>query len=166
MKRTGFAAWTALALAASTGIAWACADPGCEVAWTLSSQELDCSSRATLAPGNDTRVNLLLLLRDRAGLDFKGLASPEQDMTWTNGGDTFYSWRQLNMALHPGRYEYFGGFAAAENSRAGSRCVSLESGAAAFNAALAANRALPAGQQCAGQGVPDLSASRRSVLPR
>jgi len=140
-------AGTLLGLTATTGVAWACADPGCAVSWSLASQELGCASQATLAPGNDSRVNLLMLLRDRAGLDFVGLKDPEQDMEWTNGGVTFYSWRQLNMALFPGRYEYFGGFAGEAAGRTGSHCVSVESGAAAFIAAMAANRGLTAAER-------------------
>ncbi len=149
MRQGKWLAGALLGLAASSGVAWACADPGCGVSWKLSSQELDCASRATLTPGNDTRVNLLLLLRDRAGLNFKELEAPEQNMEWTNGGVTFYSWRQLNMALHKGRYEYSGGFTAPASSRAGSRCVSLESGAEGFAAAMAASPALPVGERTA-----------------
>lgn len=140
-------AGTLLGVAATTGVAWACADPGCGVSWSLASQELGCASGAALAPGNDTRINLLMLLRDRAGLDFVGLKDPEQDMEWTNGGVTYYSWRQLNLALFPDRYEYYGGFAGEAADRAGSICVSLESGSAAFSAAMAANRGLSAAER-------------------
>ena len=145
-------------LVVSTGVAWACADGGCSVSWKLTGQEMDCASRATLAPGNDTRVNMLLLLRDRAGLDFAGLKQTAQVYEWTNGAETFYSWRQLNMALFPGRYSYSGGFAGEAAGRTGSHCVSLDSGAAAFAAAMAANRGLPAGERDA------LTAARQRLV--
>lgn len=149
MSRNGLALLAAAALAGTSGIAWACADPGCEVNWKLSAQEMDCASRATLAPGNDTRVNMLLLLRDRGGLGTEALKPVEVEYEYTDGGETFYSWRQLNAGLFPGRYDYFSGFAKRDAEYRGSRCVSLASGAAAFNAALAANRGIPANERAA-----------------
>ena len=113
----------ALALAGTSGVAWACADSGCEVSWTLAAQEMDCASRAMLAPGNDTRVNMLLLLRDRGGLDTAALKPVEVEYEYDTGGETFYSWRNLNAGLFPGRYDYWSGFGAKAGDRRGSRCV-------------------------------------------
>ncbi len=149
MSRLRLATWAALALAGTSGVAWACADGGCDVRWKLGSQEMDCASRATLAPGNDTRVNMLLLLRDRAGLGTEALKPTEVDYEYFEGGETFYSWRKLNAGLFPGRYDYWSGFGAKEGDRRGSRCASLASGSAAFNAALSANGSVPAGERVA-----------------
>ena len=82
MSRKGWFGAMALVLAGTSGVAWACADSGCEVAWTLSAQEMDCASRAMLAPGNDTRVNMLLLLRDSGGLDTAGLRPVAVEINW------------------------------------------------------------------------------------
>ena len=42
--------------------AYASADGSCYPEWSLYSRDRDCSSSAVIAPGNDTRANLLLLL--------------------------------------------------------------------------------------------------------
>ena len=147
----------ALAAALAAPTAFGCADGGCEVSWKLSSQEMDCASRATLAPGNDTRVNMLLLLRDSGGLDTAALKPVEVEYSYDEGGETFYSWRNLNAGLFPGRYDYWTGFATS-GDHAGSICASVSGGTAAFGAALAANRALPAGERQA------LSAARGRVV--
>ena len=45
--------------------AWGCSDPGCEPSWSLDSKEYDdCNNLPLLTPGNDTRVNLSLLMAD------------------------------------------------------------------------------------------------------
>ena len=45
---------------------WASGDAGCSAAWKLTVKEMTgCDSRLVLGPGNDTRVNLFLLLRER-----------------------------------------------------------------------------------------------------
>lgn len=159
MSRKGVVAFAALALAGTSGVAWACADDGCEVSWKLGAQELDCASRATLAPGNDTRVNLLLLLRDLGGLDTAALKPVEVEYAYDSGGETFYSWRNLNGGLFPGRYDYWSGFGGKEGDRSGSRCASLAGGDAGFAAALAANKAVPAGERAA------LTAARARLVP-
>ncbi|MGH6840481.1 MAG: hypothetical protein ACREDV_00060, partial [Methylocella sp.] len=44
--------------------AWASGDFGCSISWTLKRTRLDCDNLAFLSPGNDSRVNLQLLLLD------------------------------------------------------------------------------------------------------
>jgi hypothetical protein len=149
----------ALAAALAAPTAFGCADGGCEVSWKLAAQEMDCASRATLAPGNDTRVNMLLLLRDRGGLDTAALKPVEVEYSYDDGGETFYSWRNLNAGLFPGRYDYWTGFGGKEGDRRGSRCLSLAGGDVGFAAALAANRSVPAGERTA------LNAARARLVP-
>ncbi len=139
----------ALAAVLAAPAAFGCADGGCEVSWKLSAQEMDCASRATLAPGNDTRVNMLLLLRDRGGLDTAALKPVEVEYADDTGGETFYSWRNLNGGLFPGRYDYWSGFGGKDGDRRGSRCVSLAGGDVEFAAALTANQSVPASERAA-----------------
>ena len=55
-----------VAITSWTGSAYASADSTCYPAWKVKHTDLSgCSSTALLSPGNDTRVNLLMLLKDR-----------------------------------------------------------------------------------------------------
>ena len=63
-------ALAALAFAAPFAVApaQASADSTCYPDWKIRQTDLNgCSSTALLSPGNDTRVNLLMLLHDRHG---------------------------------------------------------------------------------------------------
>lgn len=83
----------------------------------------DCDNIAALTPGNDTRVNLLLLLADRHHASLESTApivSPI--LEWRDFRDRFSAGAKTDPA----------GFAAGE----GSRCRSDESGAAAFATAV------------------------------
>lgn len=135
-----------LARAAATGIvsfltlgaggpAQACADGGCYAAWKLASRDLSCEGQAALQPGNDTRINLLMLLSDRAGQGPRSLPSPAN----YNAGEgaTFFSWPMLRDGFYPPADEDDGG------SVDGSRCDGIKAGAAAFNAALVAEGVAP-----------------------
>ena len=64
---------SALALAGSAGAAWACADPGCEGGFNLIGSTQSCQGMAMLAPGNDSRINLMLLLADKGSDGFISL---------------------------------------------------------------------------------------------
>ena len=48
------------------GTAWASADMGCGRSLKLVHRSLGCDNLVLLSPGNDTRVNLTLLLLDQA----------------------------------------------------------------------------------------------------
>ena len=120
----GFVAWA--------GSAQACGDGGCEMRWGLKSPHLSCAGRAVLSPGNDSRMNLLFLMADRAG---KGpVSTPGPDLSGYGYGRSFFEWSMLRSAFTPAR-------SGDEESRAsdGSRCDSLAGGASAFRAALAAS---------------------------
>ena len=133
----------ATALAGTTlAIAWPAAasgDYGCDPKWSLSSTDLDCESAIVLAPGNDTRVNLALLLRDRGGLAARPGTYPELD--WEGSyARNFFSWGIFASS----------GYAKTEwpdNDYYGSRCVSLKGGDIAFNAAVAANNKVTAAER-------------------
>jgi hypothetical protein len=88
-------------LAAISTYAWACTDFGCSPSWTLSSSGPSCASLAVLAPGNDSRVNLLLMLRAKAGLKMPAGAYPLHDYDTQGFGHTFIDWGLLKSGLFP-----------------------------------------------------------------
>lgn len=127
----------AMALGIAAG-AWAAAGPagasgdyGCSVGWMLDRAGQDCANSVVMSPGNDTRVNLALLLRDRAGLASRPGDYPVQE--WDQGfGRNFFDWHLFTQASYPeSQWE--------DNDYYGSRCVSLKGGDAAFAGAVAAN---------------------------
>lgn len=129
---------TLLALSVS-GPVGASGDYGCYPAWKLPSRDFDCADRAVLSPGNDSRVNLFYLLRDRQGLGSTGAKRPTDN--WNDGfyGSAFFDWRQLRGTFYPAVATD-----EADGDYAGSRCVSLASGGQAFAAAMTANGKLSA----------------------
>ena len=88
-------------LAAISTYAWACTDFGCSPNWTLSASGPGCASLAVLAPGNDSRVNLLLMLRAKAGLKMPSGAYPQHDYDTQAFGHTFIDWGLLKNGLFP-----------------------------------------------------------------
>ncbi len=128
----------AIGLSAVPGAAWASADGGCHTRWKLVSRAGDCSNRAMLAPGNDTRVNLLLLLRSRSGLGTSGLSYPDAGWDGVGLGHTFLDWRTMRLAFYPATAE-----PDEPPALAGSRCASLTLGTPAFRQALGAARDVP-----------------------
>ena len=137
---------------AGLALLWASAahasgDFGCVPAWKLVHRNLTgCDNSAVLGPGNDTRVNLLLLTFDRHGTPKDGKpGSPAASDDWA-------TWRERFFGA-PG--EAAGGFAEGE----GSRCRTDVEGARAFEAALAAAPAVPADERAA------LISARRGLKP-
>lgn len=139
MKRNVLWSAVGAGLLAASGVAWACADSSCAPSWKLGAVEPDCASRAVLTPGNDSRVNLLFLLRGAAGLGVTAAKYPALEYESAGYGRTFLDWHTLNAGLFP------------KDPRAdddvgpdfaGSRCISLNSGTPAFLAALDASKAL------------------------
>ena len=116
------------------GPASASGDYSCGPSWTLDSPDLDCGSSLVLAPGTDTRVNLALLLRDRAGLASRPGEYPPLEWDYSFGRN-FVDWSIFSGATYP-KAEY------AESDYYGSRCISLNGGDAAFRAAVIANTKL------------------------
>lgn len=142
MARKFLLAASALGLWAMSGAAQASGDGGCDIHWRLFDKTCDCQSRAILAPANDTRVNLLVLLRDRTGLGTGGLAYPKPNWDNSEFGHTFLDWKQLRTTLYPPHEAAQG--QSDDQERIGSRCDSLVSGKANFVAALSASRGVSA----------------------
>jgi hypothetical protein len=131
--RLGLAA--AALLAAVT--AWACADGTDPPSWELAKDYFDAGgSSAMLTPGNDTRVNLLLLLADRRG-------APVRDPAAKTDGPplALFPWRAMSSDAPqpPARPASPSG----ESAETGSRCQSNAAGSAAFAAAVRANPRIP-----------------------
>jgi hypothetical protein len=122
-----------LGLVAYAGSAQACADGGCEMSWSLPNPHLSCAGRAVLSPGNDSRMNLLFLMADRAG---KGpVSTPETDLSGYGYGKAFFEWSVLRAAFTPAPTNADD----QSSSTDASRCDSLAGGANAFKSALAAS---------------------------
>lgn len=98
--RAGFGAGLALFWAA--GVAWACADSSCYPGWRLGSASYDCAGQAMINPGNDTRINLLLLMQSMSGGETKvPVVAPGKSEMDPQFGQTFMSWTGLREALWP-----------------------------------------------------------------
>ena len=167
MKRYLTAAAAAIGACALSGPAGASGDYSCYPRWTLANGSYGCNDSAVLAPGNDTRVNLYYLLRDRQGAGWSGLSYPvptEEGDLDLSSGHNFLGWGGFEYAFY--RRNSSGGD---ENELAGSRCVSLNSGGEAFAAAMQANRGLPAAERTALLGARDVlgqtCSAREGQLP-
>lgn len=139
-----------LGVALWPGSAGASGDGGCTASWRLEAPNLGCESRIVIGPGNDTRVNLLLLLNDRAGLDGRGLRAPATDAINQYGyydfGRTFFDWELLAATFYPSRVpaETSEAEAGEGEELAGGRCQSVTEGGKEFLAGLERNRLVPA----------------------
>jgi hypothetical protein len=142
-------------------------DFGCAPSWKLAHGNLTgCDNMAMLSPGNDTRVNLLLLLADTPG-NTGALADPKRVAP-----DALFEWGTFATRLSPLPEKAApddGSYADGE----GSRCLSNMSGTADFEAALAAATKLPDSERailigtrrglkpdCAHDGAADKSAAK------
>ena len=134
----------AMGLWALSGAAFASGDSSCYSSWKLSYPARDCASRAIIAPSNDTRVNMLFLLRDRTGAGAGELAYPKDSWTASDYGRTFFDWSMLKEGFYPSKPAAEG---ADSGSYVGSRCDSLSAGSASFVAAMAANTGLPTSER-------------------
>jgi hypothetical protein len=139
MRGTGRAIGGA-ALALAVCVLWsrpahASGDFGCVRSWQLAQAEFTgCDNMAALAPGNDTRVNLILLMADMRSAE--GRQAPTADR---KDEDPFFDWPSFMARLYPKP-------AAADNgdyaSGEGSRCLSNATGATDFDSAVQAARGL------------------------
>ena len=119
------------------GLCWqaparASGDFECAPSWKLSHPTLsDCDNMAIIGPGNDSRVNLMLLLADRQ----------QAPMLATGKPSLFFDLATAQDLVAPRPKEE------AEQSRfsegEGSRCRSNEAGTASFAAAIGRNRGIP-----------------------
>lgn len=148
-------------LLASSGAALACADVGCDPTWSLFGGAQACSNRVVIAPGNDSRVNLLALLRDSAGLGLTGAVTggseyPKADYDEEGFGHMFLDWgmvtRQWVPALDPN--------AAATADAISGPCDGFRASTPDFTAALTANKGLPGAERTA------LTTAREKLVAR
>ncbi len=141
---------SALLAAAWASPAQASGDYGCYPEWKLAHRDLSgCDNMALLGPGNDTRVNLTLLMMDMQ----PGSAPAAPDAP---ANDPLFDWLTFRERLiarpdTPEDMRYAEG--------EGSRCRSNPSGTAEFEAALNAAGKLPADERAA------LIAARRGLQP-
>lgn len=141
MRFKRFYALAGAGLTAISGIAWACSDYSCSPTWTLASAGHDCADLAVLGPGNDTRTNLLLLLRAKAGLRMPDAAYAKHGYETQGFGRTFIDWNVLNDGIwpQPDDGDEAGGDADAQTS--------VSSATSAFLGALAKTKGLPEGEK-------------------
>ena len=133
-------------LLASSGAALACADTGCDPVWSLFGGAQTCHNRAVIAPGNDSRVNLLALLRDAAGLGLVGSVQggaeyPKPEYDEESFGHTFLDWGMAKREWVPEPDPLA--------PEAPGPCDRFGAATPAFVAALAANHTLPDGERTA-----------------
>lgn len=70
----------------------------CRPQWKPENASPDCVNSIPIAPGNDSRVNLFLLLQDRAGKNGAGLSYPETEPFY---GRNFMKWGDVPNAWYP-----------------------------------------------------------------
>ena len=136
-----------LAGAASLGcsLMWAApaqasGDFGCYFSVSLENANAPCGNTAAIAPGNDSRVNLNLLLRDARGLRPMPTSRPQPDRS-SEFDSSHFGLDDFWQAYWPRKKEqnrYF------HTEFVASRCQTFESGTAAFAAAVNAASGVPA----------------------
>lgn len=131
------AATVALATPAQSGGAY------CSPEWHPEAAAPNCASQIAIAPGNDTRVNLYLLMHDRAGNTGEGKELP--DTGWgALYGQNFFKWENLREAWVPRSAER-----RVYSRQFGTRCQTIESGKTAFLGAMNRNSRLKADDKAA-----------------
>lgn len=118
---------------------WACADSSCYPGWQLGALEYDCAGRALISPGNDTRINMVMLMHSIQ----PGAALPAEakvDVNDPQFGKVFLSWEGLRASLWPEPE-------VAEPEYDKSKCTEAQGGIADFLDALAADKGVPAAER-------------------
>lgn len=120
----------ALTWIAGEGPAQASGDGGCPLQWKLNhSERSGCNNMAIMHPGNDTRANLILMLRDRQPIEEN-----------KGDGNALFYWNDIGRTFYPKRDQEAG----SNYSRWGiSRCQTNETGRDAFVTAVRNARRLP-----------------------
>ena len=134
-RAIGLAALAVATCALWTRPAAASGDFTCMRSWKVAQADFSgCDDMAAMGPGNDTRVNLILLMTDLRGTGGKPVPPPAGQTE-----DPFFDWATLNARLYPKPASPDDGdYASGE----GSRCLSNAGGAADFDAAVKAARGL------------------------
>lgn len=155
IKRVLFSALALASPLAFSSPAQASSDSSCYPDWKVRQTVMNgCSGTALLSPGNDTRINLLMLLSDRHG-----------DVGISNTPD--YSEEYRRGDAEPFDYPLFAAMlgrkppkdSGDDNDFYGSRCISNGQGAAEFEAALATAKGLSVDDRA------KLSEARKSLRP-
>ena len=133
--------------------AQASADSTCYPVWKVKqTQMIGCSGMALLSPGNDTRINLLMLLADRHGDVGVSHASSYDMMNRRGDAQPFdYSLFSLALGQKPPEDE--------NRNTYSDRCISNSSGQAAFEAALVVSKGLSGSERLM------LSFARQALKP-
>jgi len=144
--------------------AWASGDFSCSVAWKLKLTELsDCNNQPYLSPGNDSRVNLQLLLLDAGKARLHAPGPPKSaDDRYPNpllAGPSPFTLGDLDDLIAPPPAPGSSDDSSDHADGEGSRCNSNATGADQFNTALAASPAVPAADRQA------LIAARAALSP-
>lgn len=141
MRRMAWLAGAMLGALALPQVAGASGDYRCEPSWQLGSRNFGgCGNSALLSPGNDSRVNLFFLMQDRQASSQGRVSYVEAGNLDGGLGRNFFTWRTLRQTFYPD-------VAYDPQAPYGSRCISGASGGAAFSAAMAANRGVPAAER-------------------
>lgn len=121
--------------------AGACADIGWSPVWRLAAPSYDGIGRAAISPGNDTRINLLLLLRSLKPVGDKGAAYPKSDWDTFELGRTFTTWTGLRETYwpHPDKPE----------PPYSSECTPPADAVSTFSSAIAADKSVPDSERTA-----------------
>ncbi|MFL6846263.1 MAG: hypothetical protein ACJ8ER_15445 [Allosphingosinicella sp.] len=147
--RIGRARLVAAALAVAGVVAYACVDTSESPTWELAKDYYDPGGNAALlTPGNDTRVNLLLLLSDRRGIRVRDPAARREGPPLI-----FLPWAEMAAAADPASR------ANPSEWLEATRCQSQPAGAAAFIAALRSDPEVPPGEK------QRLAAAREAFVP-
>jgi hypothetical protein len=133
-------------LAASGTAALACADSSCYPSWSLSGAGYTCEGRGFLNPNNDTRINLLFLLRDRGGPASKAGPYPKQNWDAAGFGQVFLNQHMQKAGYYP-EPEIAEG--APTLPHLGTRCANFAAATQSLAAAMQANKGLPAAERTA-----------------
>lgn len=149
MKAFSFKALLAAGLLGSSGVAWACSDSSCYPTWTLLGSGDSCEGRGFMTPGNDTRINLLFLLRDRAGPEDASRPYPKGSYDTAGFGEVFLDPSAQQSAYYAVSEITDGEQAADTGLYAGTRCAGLAAASRGLAAAMLANKALPAAERTA-----------------
>lgn len=139
-RKAFHAAMTGAALLGFAGLAWACADVTSYPVWRLAAPEYDEVGRPAIAPGNDTRINLLWLMRSLHPVGDTGAAYPEPDWATEQLGHSFLTWSSMRAALWPHPQP-------TDDTSARGDPACAAPGQAEFAAALAANAAVPVSER-------------------
>jgi len=114
--------------------------------WRVAADDLPGVSRPMLAPGNDTRVNLLWLMRSLHPVDDGAAHYPPAAGEYEQLGHSFLTWASLRDTYWPQPKDDAGTFTPPD-------CTAPAAANAAFAAALAANSAVPAAERAALQAL-------------